>query len=312
MFIDENRIHNQPITLSFLKDSSIELYVKREDQLHPLVSGNKFRKLKYSLIEAQQQGHTTLLSFGGAYSNHIAATAAAGKQLGFKTIGVIRGDELAKDLENTFSTNTTLREAKNNGMQFYFVDREIYRTKDTPEFLNELKNRYGNFYLIPEGGTSKLAVKGCEEILTNEDKKFDYICVAVGTGGTIAGLINTVATHQQVIGFPALKGGFLKDEILKLTPKKTNWILQEEFHFGGYAKSNPVLIAFMNQFLKETGIQLDPIYTGKMFYGLVQMIQSQELKAGSKVLLIHTGGLQGIEAYNKVLAKKQQEIIQVL
>ena len=139
-----------------MNDPSVEVYVKREDQIHPLVSGNKFRKLKYSLLEAQEEGNTTVLTFGGAFSNHIAATAAAGKLLGFQTIGVIRGDELANDLSLTLAQNATLREANNNGMQLHFVNREVYRSKENQHFINSLKNQFGDFYLIPEGGTSEL------------------------------------------------------------------------------------------------------------------------------------------------------------
>jgi len=312
MFIDENQIQNQAIFPSFLNDPLVEVYVKREDQIHPLVSGNKFRKLKYSLLQAQQLGYATVLTFGGAFSNHIAATAAAGKLLGFQTIGVIRGDELANDLSLTLAQNATLREAKNNGMQLHFVNREVYRSKENQHFINTLKNQFGNFYLIPEGGTNELAIKGCEEILTKEDEKFDYICVAVGTGGTIAGLINSSKDHQHIIGFPVLKGSFLRGEIEKRVLQRDHWHLEENFHFGGYAKSQPELISFMNQFLRDTGIQLDPIYTGKVFFGLSEMIKNNKIKAPCKILVIHTGGLQGIEPFNKVLEKKQQETIQVI
>ena len=176
---------NQQIFLPILKEKKIELFIKREDLIHPFVSGNKFRKLKYNLQEAKKLKKNALLTFGGAFSNHILATAVAGKLAGFKTFGIIRGDELGKNLEETLKENATLREAHKNGMKFQFVSREQYRQKSSFGFVEKMKNKWGDFYLIPEGGTNYLAVKGCEEILTKEDQQFNYICAAVGTGGTI-------------------------------------------------------------------------------------------------------------------------------
>ena len=193
-------------------------------------------------------------------------------------------------------------------MQLIFVSREDYRKKHTLNFIEKLKDTLGDFYLIPEGGTNCLAVEGCKEILTDEDEKFDYICAAIGTGGTISGLINASKKHQNVIGFPALKGNFLSDEIKKYA-YQSNWNLQKEYHFGGYAKYNEELIRFINWFSKETTIQLDPIYTGKMLYGILDLIAKNEFKKGSKILAIHTGGLQGISGFNQKLQRKNQQII---
>jgi 1-aminocyclopropane-1-carboxylate deaminase len=299
---------NQQIFLKELKEKNIQLFIKREDQIHPLVSGNKFRKLKYNLLEAQRQQKKTLLTFGGAFSNHILATAVAGKLQGFKTIGIIRGDELGKDTSKTLSTNSTLKQASENGMQFEFISREQYRDKTNPKFLKTLEEKYGNFYLIPEGGTNELAVKGCEEILTTEDGQFDYICSCVGTGGTISGIINSAANHQKVLGFPALKGDFLESEIEKFSVKSKNWELIKEYHYGGYGKYTDELIHFVNRFKKETQIPLDPIYTGKMLFGIVDMIQKNEFSNGSKILAVHTGGLQGIEGFNRRLQDKQKDL----
>lgn len=292
---------NQQISLA---NKAVELYLKREDKIHPFVSGNKYRKLKYNLLEAKKNGFDTLLTFGGAFSNHIAAVASAGNALGFKTIGIVRGEEL----ENKVSENSTLNFAKHNGMQFKFVSRELYRNKTSESFLNDLKEIYGDFYLIPEGGTNKLAVKGCEEILTVEDKTFDYICCAVGTGGTISGLINCSKPSQQVLGFPALKGDFLKEDISKFATQ-TNWELITDYHFGGYAKINKELVAFINQFKIENEVSLDPVYTGKMLFGIIDLINKNYFPKGSKILAIHTGGLQGIEGMNAVLKKKNLSII---
>ena len=293
-----------------MEQKRVSLCIKREDQIHPFVSGNKFRKLKYNLIEAKNQGKETLLTFGGAFSNHIVATAVAGKLNGFKTIGVVRGDELAEDIAKTLANNSTLREAHKNGMTFEFVSRINYRNKSNPDFINLLREKYGNFYLIPEGGTNSLAVKGCEEIVTDKDSKFDYICSAVGTGGTIAGLINAAKNHQQVIGFPALKGDFLADEIKKFS-QQSNWTLQTAYHFGGYAKYTEELIDCINMFKTQTGILLDPIYTGKMIFGILDLVERNYFKEGSKILAIHTGGLQGITGFNQQLKKKNRKMIDV-
>ena len=299
---------NEQVILPELKTMSHQLFIKREDQIHPLVSGNKYRKLKYNLLEAKNQKQQTILTFGGAFSNHILATAVAGKLQNFKTIGVIRGDELGQDLSRTLATNSTLRAASEHGMKFEFVTRDAYRNKNTPQFLEKLQEKYSNFYLIPEGGTNELAVKGCEEILTEQDNQFDYICLCVGTGGTISGVINSSKSHQKVLGFPALKGDFLAKEVRRYSKEKHHWELINKYHFGGYAKYNDELIHFINRFKKETKISLDPIYTGKMMFGIVDMIVNNKFKTGSKILVIHTGGLQGIDGFNQRLLKNHHSL----
>ena len=306
---DISKSINQQIHLPELKEKNIQLFIKREDKIHPFVSGNKFRKLKYNIQEANRLKHDTLLTFGGAFSNHILATAVAGKLAGLKTIGVIRGEELANDFQKTLANNTTLQQAHENGMQFHFVSREAYREKTTDSFINSLKEKFENFYLVPEGGTNDLAIKGCKEILTSKDEVFDYICVAVGTGGTISGLIKSAKSHQKVLGFSALKGGFLQDEIETLVNENMNWELMHEYHFGGYAKYKESLISFINQFYSATKIPLDPIYTGKMVFGIVDLIKKNYFSENSKILIIHTGGLQGIEGFNSKLARKNLELI---
>lgn len=283
---------------------NVTLTVKREDLLHPHISGNKFRKLKYNILAAKEEGATALLTFGGAYSNHIAATAAAGSVYGFKTIGIIRGDELV----GSTNQNPTLAFAQKNGMELKYISREEYRNKTEPEFIEHLKQLYGNFYLLPEGGTNELAVKGCTEILTDDDALFTHVCCAVGTGGTIAGIINSALPHQKVIGFPALKGAGLLNDICKFA-KIGNWELQEAYHFGGYGKVTQELILFMNRFFTETAIALDPVYTAKLFFGVIDLANKGYFEPNSKILLIHTGGLQGIEGMNKELARKKLPII---
>ena len=282
----------------------VKLVLKREDQIHSDVSGNKYRKLKYNLEESKKQGYKTLLTFGGAFSNHISATAAAGEEFGFKTIGIIRGEELKRKIE----LNPTLNFAQHCGMNFKFVTRETYRKKTSSQFIEELKSEFGDFYLIPEGGTNALAIKGCEEILNDSDGTFDYICCAVGTGGTISGLINCSKPSQQILGFPALKGDFLKEDIGNFV-QKTNWKLITGYHFGGFAKINEELISFINEFKNAQCIPLDPIYTGKLMFGLFDLITKGFFPKGSIILAIHTGGLQGIEGMNKNLKAKGLPLI---
>lgn len=297
---------NQKITLPLLGQKNILLSVKREDLIHPFISGNKYRKLKYNLMEAKKRGYTKILTFGGAYSNHIAATAYAGKIAGFTTVGAIRGDEL----ENNWSGNPTLAFAQECGMHFHFMSRAAYKKKQHSEILNSLKNKFGNCYVLPEGGTNTLAVKGCEEIVTSADYGFDVVATAVGTGGTIAGIINASKPPQHVIGFPALKGDFLKEDIRKFV-RNTNWELRSEYHFGGYAKVNTTLIQWINDFRKRTQIPLDPIYTGKMMFGLLDLIANDYFAPGTKIVAIHTGGLQGIQGMNKKLKKKNLPLLHI-
>nr|WP_239970628.1 pyridoxal-phosphate dependent enzyme [Confluentibacter citreus] len=287
---------NQKINLP--PEFGVELFLKREDEIHPFVSGNKYRKLKYNIEEAQKKGFKKLLTFGGAYSNHIAAVAYAGHMFGFETLGIIRGDELKDRIDD----NATLSFAKNHGMQFEFVTREAYRT-------DKLINDYQDYYIIPEGGTNVLAVKGCEEILTEMDVDFNYICTSVGTGGTVSGLINCSQPSQQVLGFPALKGSFLQEDISKFV-SKPNWKLITDYHFGGYAKINLELIRFINAFKEQQHIQLDPVYTGKMMFGIFDLIQKGYFPKGSRILAIHTGGLQGIEGMNNTLKQKNLPLIE--
>ncbi len=290
--------------IPFENPQGIQLFIKREDLLHPHISGNKYRKLKYNLIEAKRLNKKAILTFGGGFSNHIAATAYAGKVNNLKTVGVIRGEELKDKIES----NPTLHFAQSCGMEFSFVTREAYRQKTSLEFTNSLASKFGDFYTIPEGGTNNLAIKGCEEILTEDDKIFDYICCSVGTGGTISGLINASERHQKVLGFSALKGDFLNQDICKFA-KHSNWDLIFDYHFGGYAKINSELITFINAFKKDYGIPLDPIYTGKMMYGFLDLIQKGYFNKNSKILMIHTGGLQGIAGMNQRLKQKNQPLI---
>ncbi|WP_430400202.1 1-aminocyclopropane-1-carboxylate deaminase/D-cysteine desulfhydrase [Flavobacterium sp.] len=285
-------------------DKNISLFIKREDLLHPLISGNKFRKLKYNLIEAKRKGADTLVTFGGAFSNHILAVAAAGKENGFNTIGVVRGEELIDKV----SDNPTLQLAQSLGMKFVFVSREMYKNKSDESFLDQFNLETENQYVIPEGGTNDFAIKGCEEIITEDLNDFTHVCCSVGTGGTISGIINSSFVSQKILGFSSLKGDFLSEQISNFV-NKNNWALNTDYHFGGYGKVNDELIAFINEFHKKTNVPLDPIYTGKMVYGVYDLIKKDYFSNNSKILMIHTGGLQGIKGMNDLLRKKNKEII---
>ena len=281
-----------------------QVSLKPDYLIHPTVSGNKYRKLKYNLQKVQSENYKGILTFGGAFSNHIAATASAGMALNIPTVGVIRGEELASKKE----LNSTLNYAKSCGMHLEYVSRSDYKQKNDPAYLKLLLENFKNFYVIPEGGTNGLAIKGCQEILSQEDLTFDIICCAVGTGGTIAGLINSSLPTQKIIGFPALKGGFLNEDICKFA-SQSNWELWDAYHFGGYAKVDSKLITFMNHFKSTYKIPLDPVYTAKMMYGIFDAIQTGRIPKNAKVLAIHTGGLQGVEGMNLKLKQKQLELI---
>lgn len=278
----------------------VNLYLKRDDLIHREISGNKWRKLKYNLIEAREQGCGTLLTFGGAFSNHIAATAAAAREYGFKAIGIIRGDELNP------ASNPTLQHAHELGMLLKFVSRECYKRRNEEQDLDQLKREYGDFYLIPEGGSNALAVKGCAEIIKEIDIDFQTIVTAVGTGGTMAGLVCGLAGGASVLGISVLKGAhYLQNEVKRLAiensgEKRTNWEINHEYHLGGYARFNDKLIEFINQFKARHGIQLDPVYTGKMMMGIYDLINHNYFEPNTTIVALHTGGLQGIDGYNKL------------
>lgn len=276
------------------------VHIRREDLIHPLVSGNKYRKLKYNIQFALEQGYEQLLTFGGAYSNHILATAVAANNAGLCSIGIIRGEELSE----LVNSNPTLGTAKKYGMDLQFISRDAYRNKESVAYLNALRLQYPKAYILPEGGNNALAVKGCEEILQAEDKAFRVIVTAVGTGGTMAGIVKSSLPHQKVLGYSVLNGTFQQETLLKYTEKK-NYFITDAYNFGGYAKVDEELIKFINEFKEETGIPLDPVYTGKMLYGIRECIKNELFDENSRILAIHTGGLQGIEGMNTLLIKRK-------
>lgn len=279
---------NDPV----LEQAGIQLFIKREDLNHPFVSGNKWWKLKYNLEEARRLGKKTLLTFGGAYSNHIYATAAAAKECGFESIGIIRGEE-------TLPLNSTLAFAKACGMQLHYVSREAYRLKDEPSFKLKLHEAYGDFHLIPEGGSNALAVRGVKEFAEAlSEKEFDHVCVPAGTGGTLAGLVAGFNGKQNIVGFSVLKGGeFLHDAVRALLTRSScidfqNWRIETAYHHGGYGKVTKDLTAFIAAFEKKHAISLDAVYTGKMMFGIFDMIKKGMFRHGSTISVIHTGGLR--------------------
>lgn len=278
----------QEIHDPILDNAGVRLLIKREDLNHPYVSGNKWWKLKYNLEEATRTGKKTLLTFGGAYSNHIFATAAAAHQLGCESIGIIRGEE-------TLPLNHTLSFAANKGMKLLYVSREQYRNKMEPGFIDQLNKQFGDFYLIPEGGTNDLAIKGVTEFAQTLDSDFDYLCCPVGTGGTLAGIINGVPANKIILGFSSLKGGqFLQEEVtpwLKVSSRP--FTLVTDYHFGGYGKTTQVLEEFKKHFERKNSMPLDIVYTAKMMVGIFDLVQESFFHKDSTILALHTGGLQG-------------------
>jgi len=284
----------QKISDPLSDQSEINLFIKREDLNHPYLSGNKWHKLKYNLVEALDKNYETILTFGGAYSNHIYAAAAAGKVLNLRAIGIIRGEE-------HLPLNPTLKFAEECGMELHYIDRTAYRDKTGKEFIQSLRKRFGRFYLIPEGGTNELAVKGCSDIVKNINIDYDYLCCACGTGGTFAGLVTGLNGKQKALAFSVLKGAdFLTADISgnvkKFSGKKySNWELILDYHFGGYAKYNNELLTFIKNFSRVNNIPLEPIYTGKLLFGIFDMIRKKKFNKGDTIVAIHTGGLQGLD-----------------
>jgi 1-aminocyclopropane-1-carboxylate deaminase/D-cysteine desulfhydrase-like pyridoxal-dependent ACC family enzyme len=270
----------QRIRNEFTEKFGIHLFLRREDVIHPSVSGNKWRKLRYNL-PLIPSGHT-LVTFGGAYSNHIYATAAACKDAGIPSIGIIRG-------ERVDPLSPTLQFATSCGMKLKFVSRSDYRSKET------LKERLfagrEDIYLLPEGGTNIHAIRGCAEIMDKEMEGMDVVCCPVGTGGTLAGLVSS-GTHVRFEGYSALKADLQQDvESLLAGLPHSPFALINDYHFGGYARISDELIAFIKQFYEEQDVLLDPVYTGKMLYGIMDRLPSYP--HGTRICAIHTGGLQG-------------------
>ncbi|WP_375419079.1 1-aminocyclopropane-1-carboxylate deaminase/D-cysteine desulfhydrase [uncultured Hymenobacter sp.] len=283
----------QPISTPATERQGVQLWLWRDDLLNPVLPGNKARKLKYNLLTAKQQGQHTLLTFGGAYSNHLAAVAAAGRQQDFQTIGLVRGEE-------SLPLNPTLSQCTANGMQLHFLTREHYRRRSEPDFLAELLAQFGPAYVLPEGGTNALALRGMAEIVADirAHTDFDALAVPVGTGGTLAGVLLGLAGQGHAVGVATLKGAAgLPTEIDYLTQDAAgityrNYNLLTGYHFGGYARYSAPLLAFIHEFEMQHGVLLDPIYTGKLLFGVLDLVAQGYFQPGSRVVAVHTGGLQ--------------------
>ena len=287
-------------------EKNIRLFLKREDLIHPHISGNKYWKLFYNInsyLEPKPE-NPFIITFGGAFSNHIAATAALGKKFQLKVLGIIRGEEL----QNKFQENPTLKLAHENGMEFRFVTREAYRNKES--LTQILQKEFPEALIIPEGGTNDRAVEGIQYMLNSETKIFDYLCTAVGTGGTVAGISKFAEENQQVLGFKVVDDDSLYNRVVELS-KRNNCKLIEA-HDGGYGKISDENIRFINVFKEKYGIQLDPIYTGKMMRKIFELIDNNYFPDGSKILAFHTGGLQGIFGANERLKKQNRPLINFL
>jgi len=298
MEIQSSFIPLQPINDAITKKHDVRLFVLRLDLNHPHISGNKLFKLKYNLEEARKQGKDTLLTFGGAFSNHIAATAAAGKEHGFKTIGIIRGEEHEE-------LNPTLKFATDCGMLLIYVSRGDYKFKSIPSLSNHQIIKSSNYFLIPEGGSNELGVLGCKEITKKIPIDFDLVCCPCGTGATLAGIVLSLKDDQDALGFQVLKGeNYIRNEVDNLLRKfnfvsQNNYNINEFYHFGGYAKVNSELKEFIKQFEKENNIPLDYVYTGKMMFGIYDIIKKGHFEKGKTIVAIHTGGLQGNKGFEE-------------
>jgi 1-aminocyclopropane-1-carboxylate deaminase len=278
----------EPLRDDRLRDSGVEVWLKRDDLIHPDLPGNKWRKLKYNLAEAKRTGQHTLLTFGGAYSNHLRATAAAGHYFGFSTIGIVRGEE-------HLPLNSSLSLAARHGMRLAYLGRGDYRRKTDPEVIAALRREFGEFYLLPEGGSNELAVRGCAELPAELELDFDVICCACGTGATLAGLAGGLRHGQRAIGFSVLRGaGFLERDVADLQlaafgRRTDNWRIEHGFHFGGYARRNAELDAFVADFADRHGIGLDWVYVAKMLFGVFALIRRGAFSPGTRVVAVISG-----------------------
>lgn len=272
----------------WLSQYPIELWMKRDDLLHPVISGNKWRKLKYILDHALSLGSDTLISMGGAYSNHLHALAYVGKVLGLKTIGLVRGEQAE-------TLTPSLLDMKAWGMELRFVSRSDYRLLRQYKSHHDLPGLKPRQYWLPEGGAQPLALKGVAELLAEIAIPYDTICVPCGTGTTLAGIVEAAPEQVSVLGFAALKNaGFLTAEVeFILSHPRNNWQINLDYHFGGFAKTNAELSAFIEEVELKTTLPLEPVYTGKMMYAIYDLIKKGYFKPGQRIIAVHTGGLQG-------------------
>ena len=316
---DAPQIAIQNLSDDLCSKCGVKLDVMRLDKVDAELSGNKWFKLKYNLMYAQACNYKRLLSFGGYYSNHLHALAAAGHRFGFETIGVVRGAEPQK-------YGPTLQDLVKYGMRLKFVSRESYRKKSSDKFLFSLKEEFGDFFLIPEGGSNVLGVIGCTEIVTglwsDLSSAPDYIVTGCGTGATLAGVILGAQGRCKVLGVSALKGAqYLEQNVLDLMTEfskykgiapavsSDSWQIYHDYHFGGFAKLSPELVSFMDEFTTGSGLPLEPVYVGKTLYAVHDLIRKAVIPEGARVLLIHTGGLQGVRGMEAQMQKQRNRTV---
>lgn len=279
--------------------AGVHVLVKRDDLIHPLISGNKWRKLRLNLAAANHAGHRRLLTFGGAFSNHIFAVAAAGKVFGFDTVGVIRGEPCNE-------LNPILAHAVACGMHLHYLDRQSYRRKNEADLIAQLQSQYGACYCIPEGGSNTVGVAGCRDIVVELDAQldghYDAVVCACGTGATLAGIAAALGPNKKAVGISVLRGhsgldadigGWIHEQRSSCSDA---WRIHHDFHHGGYAKKSPQLLAFVQAFRQQHGIPIEPVYTGKMFYALYELVKAGTFARDSTVVAVHTGGVHGADA----------------
>ena len=286
--IDERRVVIQPLNKAWYGGRVAAVDMLRLDVLHPIISGNKWYKLRLNVLHARENGFKTLVTFGGGFSNHLAATAYAAKVAGLGCVGIIRG--------NYPKLTPTLEECRRNGMELIFITRADYNRKDEPEWVKTLVAHFDDLFIIPEGGANEPGRKGAELICRFIKPDHTHIAVSVGSGTTLEGIRNGTVACQEVMGFAPMKQGiYLKEHIEKHlhADKQANWQLFDTWHFGGFARWNEELVSFMNTFYETNHIPLDMVYTAKMMYGIKDMLNSGAFAPGARILCIHTGGLQG-------------------
>jgi 1-aminocyclopropane-1-carboxylate deaminase len=283
----------QKVTHPLFEKHQLSVSIKRDDTIHPIISGNKWRKLKFNLLHAKTQNYMGVISFGGSFSNHIHALAFSCQQQGLKSIGIIRG-------EKEYASNFTLSMAQQWGMKLHFIDRKTYRLRENQDYLAELQKLYPNYLIVPEGGSNTLALPGVGEVITelNQQCEFDTLLTPVGSGGTIAGLIQADNNQHQLIGIAVLKQkDYLTDQVnvlLENSSNYVNWQIMSEFHRGGYAKFTKEDVARILNFNEQTGFIFEPVYSGKMILALLALIEQNYFPIGHRIVILHTGGLQGI------------------
>lgn len=286
--VTEDQVRIDYINDPELQRRDIRLGMLRLDLLHPVISGNKWFKLKENIKAAHDQGHTAVLTFGGAWSNHLVATAAAARAAGLQAFGVVRG------LHADTATSDTLQQCRDLGMQLQTVSREAYNRKEDAAYLEQLGLQFGHPYIIPEGGNNEAGMRGAGTIAGFLPGDTTLVTLAIGTGTTFCGIRQNLAQSCAMLGFPVMKGGdYLQGEIAARLPQSANWQLEARYHFGGFARHNPELITFINDFYRQYHIPLDFVYTAKMMWGLLELARNKELPAHSHIITIHTGGLQG-------------------